>query len=327
MAEEKPTILLETRDLKKYYPIKEGLFQKQVAEVKAVDGVSISIEPGKTLGLVGESGCGKTTLGRCVIRLTEITSGSIIFEDKDITTLPAHELRKIRKDIQIIFQDPYSSLNPRMNIKNIIGEALIIHQIAKGEKRQHRIEELVDIVGLLRSNLNRYPHEFSGGQRQRICIARALAVNPKLIIADEPLSALDVSIQAQIINLLLDLQVKYQLSYLFISHDLGVVQHMSDEVAVMYLGRIVEKARTVDLFKKPKHPYTRALLSVIPVPDPKTGRKKIILDGDVPTPVDIPAGCRFYSRCPLHIDDCLRSDPSLDEVEPNHWVACLRMRE
>lgn len=319
--------LLDVRDIKKHFPLKEGLFSRTTAVVKAVDGLSFTLGKGETLGLVGESGCGKSTLGRCILRLYEVTAGRIQLNGLDITRLQGTALRRIRKDIQIIFQDPFSSLNPRMNVEQIIGEAFIIHELARGKDRRHRIIELLEIVGLDRNHLNRYPHEFSGGQRQRICIARSLAVQPKLIIADEPVSALDVSIRAQIINLMIELQRHYGLAYLFISHDLGLVKHISDRVAVMYLGRIVEHAATEALYKKPLHPYTRALLSVIPIPDPRAHRGRILLKGDVPTPLDIPSGCRFYSRCPIRLDRCQEIEPELVDQGDGHLVACYRAGE
>lgn len=325
--EKKIDYILKVENVKKYFPIREGIFRRSDLQVKAVDGVSFTIEKGKTLGLVGESGCGKTTLGRCITRLKEVTDGSIFLEGKNISKLNRTELRSIRKDIQIIFQDPFSSLNPRMNVEQIIEEAFIVHKLVSPRERREKIIHLLDIVGLSKQSLVRYPHEFSGGQRQRISIARALAVQPKVIIADEPVSALDVSIQAQIINLLLDLQKQFGIAFLFISHDLGVIRHVSDKVAVMYLGRIVEFANTKDLYDNPLHPYTEALLSVVPVPDIDYKRNRISLIGDVPAPIAIPVGCRFYSRCPIKIDECKKNDPTLLEVSKQHWVACIRAEQ
>src|ERR671930_690147 len=293
--------LLKVRNLKKYFPIRGGLFSREVARVHAVDDVSFDVMPGETLGLVGESGCGKSTTGRSILRLIEPTSGEVSFEGKNVTTLDKRSLRALRKEMQIIFQDPYASLNPRMTVGSIIGEALVIHRLAPTRKaREERVVQLLETVGLAADHLRRYPHEFSGGQRQRIGIARALAVSPKLIIADEPVSALDVSIQAQIINLLEDLQSKFGLTYLFIAHDLSVVRHISDRVAVMYVGKIVEVADRNELYERPLHPYTRALLSAVPVPDPRVEqrRNRIILTGDPPSPVDPPPACRFHPRCP-----------------------------
>lgn len=327
MTKQNNDVLLELRDIRKYFPLKEGILRRTVADIKAVDGISLKISAGQTTGLVGESGCGKTTLGQCILRLIDVTSGSIHLHGRDITHLKGKELRLIRKNMQIIFQDPYSSLNPRLNVEQLIGEALTIHNLAKGQKQRQQVTELLDTVGLPANSLSRYPHEFSGGQRQRICIARALAVKPRLMIADEPVSALDVSIQAQIINLLIDLQREFSLSYLFISHDLGVVKAISDYVAVMYLGRIVEYSQTETLYSHPLHPYTKAILSVIPIPDPVTKRKRIILEGDVPTPINIPAGCRFYGRCPRRVESCLEADPPLEEKKKGHFVACFRVNK
>ncbi|OLC17396.1 MAG: peptide ABC transporter substrate-binding protein [Candidatus Rokubacteria bacterium 13_1_40CM_69_27] len=318
-----PQALLRVKNLKKYFPIRGGLFSREVARVHAVDDVSFEILAGETLGLVGESGCGKSTTGRTILRLIEATSGEVWFQDKNVTTLDKRSLRALRKEMQIIFQDPYASLNPRMTVGSIIGEALVIHKLAPNRKqREERVVHLLDTVGLSSEHLRRYPHEFSGGQRQRIGIARALAVSPKLIVADEPVSALDVSIQAQIINLLEELQAKFGLTYLFIAHDLSVVEHISTRVAVMYLGKIVEIAPAKELYTNPKHPYTEALLSAVPIPDPTVKRKRIILEGDVPSPVNPPSGCRFHTRCPIRVPSCSVNDQVLREISPGHWVAC-----
>ena len=314
--------LLEVRRLKKYFPVKKGLFSRVTGHVRAVDDISFTVGRQETLGLVGESGCGKTTAGRTILRLLEPTAGEVIFEGRPVFELRRKALRRVRRNMQIIFQDPYGSLNPRMTVANIVGEALGVHGIARGAARRELVKELLDKVGLNPSHLNRYPHEFSGGQRQRIGIARALALRPRFIVCDEPVSALDVSIQAQIINLLEQLQDEFELSYLFIAHDLAVVEHISNRVAVMYLGEIVELASSDELYRSPLHPYTEALLSAIPVPDPKTKVKRIILPGDVPSPVDPPSGCRFHPRCPKCFDPCDGLPPALDEISPGHWAAC-----
>ncbi|MEX0765775.1 MAG: dipeptide ABC transporter ATP-binding protein [bacterium] len=316
--------ILEVRNLVKHFPITKGfIVQRQVGAVKAVDGVTFSIRRGETLGLVGESGCGKTTTGRVILRLMEPTSGEALFEGRNIFKLSKEELRKMRRDMQIIFQDPYSSLNPRMTVGDIIGEPLEIHNLARGKEKLRRVQELLEVVGLSPYHVNRYPHEFSGGQRQRIGIARALAVNPKLIICDEPVSALDVSIQAQVLNLLQELQKEFGLTYLFIAHDLSVVKHISDRIAVMYLGKIAEIARVDEMFENPQHPYTEALLSAVPIPDPGMRRERIILPGDVPSPVNPPQGCRFHTRCLYARESCSVNEQVLIDYWGNgHEVAC-----
>jgi oligopeptide/dipeptide ABC transporter ATP-binding protein len=315
-------VLLEVRNLVKHFPVKAGIFQRTVAVVKAVDGVSFQIRRGETFGLVGESGCGKTTTGRCVLMLETPTSGEIVFKGVDITKLNQKQLRKLRPKMQIVFQDPFSSLNPRLPIKEIIGEAIAYHKIAKGREVERMVQELLEMVGLSVEHMNRYPHEFSGGQRQRICIARALATEPDLIVCDEAVSALDVSIQSQILKLLENLQAKLGVAYLFISHALNVVKYISHRIGVMYLGKLVEVAESEELYLNPLHPYTKALISAVPVPDPKVKRKKIILKGDVPSPLNPPQGCRFVTRCPQAMQVCAEIEPQLVEVAPNHLVAC-----
>ena len=315
--------LLRIRNLKKYFPVRSGLFSRETGHVHAVDDVSFDIAEGETLGLVGESGCGKSTTGRAILRLIEPTSGEIWFRDRNVTELDERSMRHLRKEIQMIFQDPYSSLDPRMTVGSIIGEALLVHGLAADRKaREERVVELLETVGLSAEHLRRYPHEFSGGQRQRIGIARALAVNPSMIVCDEAVSALDVSVQAQVVNLLEDLQKKFGLTYLFIAHDLSVVEHISTRVAVMYLGKIVELAPAKDLYINPRHPYSEALLSAVPVPDPTAKRRRIILEGDVPSPVTPPSGCRFHTRCALRVPSCSHNEQVLTEVSPGHWVAC-----
>jgi oligopeptide transport system ATP-binding protein len=312
--------LVRVRGLVKHFPV-EGSDDV----VRAIDGVSFEIFRGETLGLVGESGCGKSTAGRCLLRLIEPTEGEITFDGRDVLSMGKRELRELRRAMQIVFQDPYASLNPRMKVGDIVGEPLVIHKLGAKRERRERVAGLLSRVGLDPDYMDRYPHEFSGGQRQRIGVARTLALNPKLIVADEPVSALDVSVQAQVVNLLQDLQKEFGLTYLFISHGLAVVEHISTRVAVMYLGRIVEVASAAELYAHPLHPYTQALLSAIPVPDPKHKRERIVLQGDVPTPINPPSGCRFRTRCPIAIDECARIDPELREVSSAHTVACIRV--
>jgi oligopeptide transport system ATP-binding protein len=314
--------LVDIKGLKKYYPIRRGFFTKEPLLVKAVDGVNLTIRRGETLGLVGESGCGKSTLGRLILRLEEPDEGTVYFEGRNILEIGADQLRRLRREIQIIFQDPYSSLNPRKNVDSIIGEPLAIHDIAKGEEREERVIQLMEVVGLRPEQRHLYPHQFSGGQRQRIGIARALALQPKLVIADEPVSSLDVSIQAQIVNLLQDLQSEFGLTYLFISHDLNLIEYVSDWVAVMYLGKIVEWAKQDVIYEKPIHPYSEALFSAVPSTDPLMKRKRILLEGDVPSPINPPSGCHFHTRCPLRIDLCEREEPPLTPRPNGSLVAC-----
>jgi oligopeptide/dipeptide ABC transporter ATP-binding protein len=319
-----PKILLEATNIVKHFPIKGGVFMKEIAAVKAVDGVSLTIDEGETVGLVGESGCGKTTFGRAILRLEEPTSGEIYFEGESILTYDKNKMQALRENMQIIFQDPFSSLNPRKTVAHIIGEPLLVHGMRSRKKREEKVLELLRIVGLRKEHMRRYPHQFSGGQRQRIGVARALALHPKLIVCDEAVSALDVSIQAQVINLLKDLQDEFGLTYLFISHDLSVVEYVSDRVAVMYLGKIVEFAPSQALYRTPLHPYTQALLSAVPVPDPALkSNQRIILKGDVPSPIDPPPGCSFHPRCLFAKDICSQREPEFREIRNKHFVACF----
>ena len=321
--------LLEVKDLKMHFPVTSGvILQRKVGAIKAVDGVSFSIRPGQTLGLVGESGSGKTTVGRCIIQLNNATSGEVWLDDIDLCKANGKQLRAMRRRMQMVFQDPYSSLNPRMNIGAIVGEPMMVHNIVSGKRElREQVSELLHVVGLNSSMADRYPHEFSGGQRQRIGIARAIAVHPDFIVADEPVSALDVSIQAQLINLLEDIQEQFNLTFLFIAHDLSVVRHMSENVAVMYLGKMMEIADRYELYENPLHPYTRALLSAVPVPNPRVEaqRERIVLQGTIPSPMNAPSGCVFHTRCPMAIDDCKVVTPPLKEYAPDHWAACIRV--
>jgi oligopeptide transport system ATP-binding protein len=316
------SILVEARDLVKYYPVRGGVFMKEIAAVKAVDGVSLTIQEGETLGLVGESGCGKSTLGRAILRLEEPTSGEVLFDGQNILEFDPRQLRALRRQMQIIFQDPFSSLNPRKTVAQIVGEPLLVHGLGNRKARDQRVEALLGVVGLRKEHMGRYPHMFSGGQRQRIGVARALALNPRLVVCDEAVSALDVSIQAQVLNLLKDLQDEFGLTYLFISHDLHVVEHVSDRVAVMYLGKIVEHAAKAEIYRRPLHPYTQALLSASPMPDPTLTRRRIILKGDVPSPINPPPGCRFHTRCPYAEPLCSQTEPELREERDGHFAAC-----
>ena len=319
-----PDVLMRVEGLKTHFPILSGLFRRRTGTVRAVDGISFTLRRGETLGLVGESGCGKSTAGRTILRLQDATAGSVLLEGRDILKLKGGALRRVRPRMQMVFQDPHASLNPRMTVSSIVSEPLDEHDVARGAEREERVEHLLEAVGLDPAFSNRYPHEFSGGQRQRIGIARALALNPDFIVCDEPIAALDVSIQAQVVNLLEDLQERFGLTYLFISHDLGMIRHISSRVAVMYLGKIVELARRDDLYASPRHPYTRALLSALPVPDPRieATRSRIVLRGDLPSPANPPAGCNFCTRCPIATDICRRVEPEWSEIEPERFVAC-----
>ena len=322
MTEERIPIL-SVRELKKYFPIKKGVFRRIVGHVKAVDGISFDIYKGETFGLVGESGCGKTTTGMNILRLQNPTKGKILFEDIDMASMSQRKIKSLRKDIQVIFQDPYSSLDPRMKIKDIVAEGLKIHNIGSGkEERYEMVAEILEKVGIGKEMMNRFPHEFSGGQRQRIGIARALVLRPKLIVCDEAVSALDVSIQAQVINLLEDIQEEFELTYIFIAHDLSVVKHISNRIGVMYLGKMMELADKDTLFKTPMHPYTKALISAVPIPDPDNKSKRIVLQGDVPSPANPPSGCRFHTRCQYAKPICSQKEPELVEIEKDHFVAC-----
>lgn len=317
--------LVEVHDLVKYFPVRSGILQKVHAYVKAVDGVSFKIKPGETLGLVGESGCGKTTVGRSILRLTRATSGEVLYGGKNVLKASSRELKALRRNMQIIFQDPYSSLDPRMPIAESVGLPLYVHGMKSAKEREEIVVSMLERVGLGAKHLKHYPHEFSGGQLQRVGIARALTLHPKFIVCDEPVSALDVSIEAQILNLLSDLQDEFGLTYLFIAHNLSVVKHFSNRVAVMYLGKIVEMAERNEIYRNPLHPYTQALMSAIPIPNPKRKRERIILTGDVPSPLNPPKGCRFHTRCPVAMEHCKQQEPEFKEVEANHWVACWKV--
>ncbi|MDP4083266.1 MAG: dipeptide ABC transporter ATP-binding protein [Bacillota bacterium] len=319
-------LLLEVDGLKKYFPITDGLFGRKKGEVKAVDDVSFNVKKGETLGIVGESGCGKSTTGRLLMRLIEASEGKIVFEDKEITSLSKTELRKVRRDIQMVFQDPYASLNPRHSVEQILEEPLIVHGIGSKEERKKRVKEMLEVVGLSSYHARRYPHQFSGGQRQRIGIAKALMTKPKLIIADEPVSALDVSIQAQVLNLMKDIQKEFQLTYIFIAHDLGVVRHISDRVAVMYLGRLIELAESEELYENPLHPYTKALLSAVPVPDPDLKKETVLIEGELPSPANPPSGCAFHTRCTECMEICKTTRPTERNIN-GHYVACHLFNE
>lgn len=314
--------LLQVHNLKKYFPINGGVFGKKIGDVKAVDGLSFFVNKGETLGIVGESGCGKSTTGRLILRLLDPTDGQVLFDDKDVTNLSMSEMRKLRRDMQIIFQDPYASLNPRHTVGKILEEPLIVHGIGDKKERKRRVQEMLEVVGLSSYHAKRYPHQFSGGQRQRIGIAKALMTNPSLIIADEPVSALDVSIQSQVLNLMEDLQKKYGLTYIFIAHDLGVVRHISDRVGVMYLGRIIELTDSEKLYSKPLHPYTEALLEAVPIPDPDYKNETAGITGEIPSPSNPPAGCAFHTRCRSCMEICKTTRPEFKEVEDGHYVAC-----
>ena len=322
LAKEQSEVLLNVENLVKYFPIRAGILRKVVNHVKAVDGVTFNIRKGETLGLVGESGCGKTTTARSIIRLQEPTSGKVEFEGKNILALNKKEMRRQRRDMQIIFQDPYSSLNPRLTVGQIIGEPLLVHQVDNPKEREAQVKKLLDVVGLASYHYRRYPHEFSGGQRQRIGIARALALNPKLIVCDEPVSALDVSIQSQVLNLLEDLQKEFDLTYMFIAHNLSVVRHISNRVGVMYLGKLAELTSSNELYTNPLHPYTQILLSAIPQPNPRRIRERIAVSDDVPSPINPPSGCRFHTRCPVAEEICKKQEPEWREAQPDHYVAC-----
>jgi peptide/nickel transport system ATP-binding protein len=325
------SVLLDVRGLKKYFPIRRGILQKVVGHVKAVDDVTFFLNRGETLSLVGESGCGKTTTSRCILRAVKPTAGQVLLADEggmvDVATVPRHRLRALRRQMQMIFQDPFSSLNPRMTLLDIVGEPLLVHGVGNAQERTDRVVELLRLVGLRPEYMRRYPHAFSGGQRQRIGIARALALNPRLVVADEPVSALDVSVQAQILNLLLELQERLGLTYLFVAHDLSVVKHISERVAVMYVGRIVETAPTEELFSAPRHPYTAALMSAVPKPDPRLRSERIVLQGEVADPANTPPGCHFHPRCKYAVDICRTQAPAQQEIAPNHFVSCHRAGE